>query len=166
MKSVLIAYVSKTGTTEHAANLMSQEFRQAGLSVDVMAIDEVTTLDSYEGIVIGAPINGMQWHEKATQFVKTHADVLKSKKTAYYFMSYMLNTGRPFWNKKIQESLNGVSNLVKPSHMGMFNGRIEDNFPAIARWVFGIKKNTKSDLTNDDEVIAWARECVSLFINE
>ena len=48
MKSVLIAYVSKTGTTEHAANLMSQEFRQAGLSLDVMALDEVTTLDSYE----------------------------------------------------------------------------------------------------------------------
>ena len=165
MLKVLIAYTSKTGTTENAARVIAETFRLRSCEVDILQFNDVLDVKSYDGVVIGAPINGMQWHPDAVKFVTTYQQDLKKKSVAYYFMSYMLGEGRSFWNNKIQNSLNGVSNIVKPVHMGMFSGKVGDDFPAFARWIFGIKKGTASDLTNDEQVKAWAEACIEQFMN-
>ena len=163
MLKILVVYTTKTGTTQHAAEIIADTFRKRTFEVDVKTIEEAGSLSPYDCIVVGAPINGMQWHPQAVEFVTQHQSELKQKTVAYYFMSYMIGNGREFWNRKIQSSLNGVSGLVKPVHMGMFSGKVGSDFPAVARWIFGIKKGTPSDLTSDEQVRAWAEACVEQF---
>ncbi len=163
MKSILIVYVTKTGTTLHAARIISEVFESNGYSVEIKKIGDDIHIDDYFGIIIGAPINGMQWHPEAVSFITKNKQILKEKAVAYYFMSYILNVGNSFWNKRIQTSLNKVKNIVKPENIGMFNGSVGSDFPAVARWIFGIKKGTPMNLTDDSEVEAWAKDCVEVF---
>ncbi|MCD4714793.1 MAG: flavodoxin domain-containing protein [Clostridiales bacterium] len=163
MKSILIAYVTKTGTTLHAAKIIAEVFELNGYTVEIKKIGDEIRLGDYFGIIIGAPINGMQWHPDAVSFITENQQILKEKAVAYYFMSYILNVGNSFWNKRIQTSLNKVKNIVKPENIGMFNGRVGSDFPAVARWIFGIKKGTPMNLTDDLEVKEWAEECCEIF---
>lgn len=163
MKSILIVYVTKTGTTLHAAEIISEVFKSGGYSVDIKSISDEVVYDDYLGIIIGAPINGMQWHPDAVNFITKNQQMLKEKAVAYYFMSYILNVGNSFWNKRIQTSLNKVRNIVKPVNIGMFNGSIGSDFPVVARWIFGIKKGTPMNLTDDAEVKEWAKDCFEIF---
>jgi menaquinone-dependent protoporphyrinogen oxidase len=163
MKNILIVYATKTGTTLHAANIISEVFEANFYSVDIRKFSDDFSLDPYFGVIIGAPINGMQWHPDAVKFITTNQQVLKEKAVAYYFMSYILNVGNSFWNKRIQTSLNKVKNIVKPINIGMFNGSVGSGFPAPARWLFGIKKGTPMNLTDDAEVKEWAKDCCEVF---
>lgn len=163
MKNILILYVTKTGTTLHAANIISKVFESKGYSVDIKKISDEFNIEDYFGVIIGAPINGMQWHPEAVSFITIHQQVLKEKAVAYYFMSYILNVGNSFWNKRIQTSLNKVKNIVKPVYIGMFNGKVGSDFPVAARWIFGIKKGTPMNLTDDSEVKEWANDCCDVF---
>lgn len=163
MRTILIAYVTKTGTTHHAAKIISEVFKSNGFSVEIKKIGDDFHIGDYYGIIIGAPINGMQWHPDAVNFITNNQQALKEKIVAYYFMSYILNVGNSFWNKRIQASLNTVKNIVKPLNIGMFNGSIGSDFPVVARWIFGIKKGTPMNLTDDSEVKEWAKECCEIF---
>lgn len=163
MKSILIAYVTKTGTTLQAARIISEVFESNGYSVEIKKIGEEIRIENYFGIIIGAPINGMKWHPDAVSFITDHQQVLKEKAVAYYFMSYILNVGNSFWNKRIQTSLNKVKNIVRPVNVGMFNGSVGSDFPAVARLIFGIKKGTPMNLTDDAEVKEWAKDCCEVF---
>jgi menaquinone-dependent protoporphyrinogen IX oxidase len=166
MKTVLIAYSTKTGTTKHAAEIISGIFNSNGFNVDVKNISDIDSISSYHGIIIGAPINGMMWHPDASKFVERHKNDLKGKPVAYFFMSYLIGVGRSFFNNRIKNSLNKASKIAKPLCIGMFKGKGEGELPAPARFIFGIKGAIPLDRTDDKAVTQWAIGCVKLFMQE
>lgn len=163
MRHILMLYTSKTGTTLHATDIIAQVFKDKGYEVTVKNLKDNINLELYDGVIIGAPINGMQWHPDGTNFVTNNQEVLKEKVTAFFFMSYILNHGHSFWHKIISSSLKKVKAMVDPVEIGRFNGKIDKKFPTIPRWLFGIKKDTPMDLSNDEMVKAWAVKCAELF---
>ena len=160
MKRVLIAYVTKTNTTKEAAAEIRVVLEAQGFLTDVLPIAEVQSIGNYQAVIVGAPINGMNWHPDATAFVTRFQKELSAVPTSYYFVSYILFTGCNFWGKAIRKSLDKVSALVKPVSTGMFGGRIEKRFPAFPRFLFGVKKEAPIDVTNLETVRTWAMDWV------
>lgn len=162
MSKVLIAYVTKTGTTKNAAFQIADVLKENGYEPEILPIADVTKLDDYDAVIIGAPINGMNWHPDATGFVVKNKDELNKVPTAYYFMSYILFQGCNFWKNITRKNLNKVSIMLKPLKIGMFGGKLAKEFPAFARFLFGVKKNSPIDLTDNIAVWEWATEWVTL----
>ena len=157
MKKVLIAYISKTNTTKEIAEHIKIALQTEEVSVDVLSFNEVTNIEDYNAVIVGAPINGMMWLPEATQFVESNKDALNKVPTAYYFVSYLFKDGRKMWRKAIDKSLNKSIAAVKPVAVGKFTGRVEKKFPKFFSWVFGIKKDLPLDLVDfkqADEFVA------------
>lgn len=163
MKKILIAYQTKTGTTKEAAEWIKSVFEERQFEVDVKALDDVSSLAGYSGVIIGAPINGFRWIPEATQFVETHKDHLVQMPTALYAMNYVGQTGRPKIRATIEKSFLTPKDSIHPKDVAMFGGRIDKEMPLFARLLFGIKKGNPIDLMNPEMVKAWANKMTQVF---
>lgn len=163
MKKILVAYVTKTGTTQEVANEIASILEKNGLSAEVLAIKDLQKLEEYAGIVIGAPINGMKWLPEAGKFVEDNKSVLSNMPTALFVISYLFEHGRPFWHKKIQADIDAVKKKVNPAMVGVFGGRTTSRFPAPLRLLFGLPKDMPMDLRDWDAIRAWANELADVF---
>ncbi len=160
MKKLCIAYVTKTNTTKEIAEEIAKVARDKDWEVKVLPLSAIASLEDFDAILICAPINGMQWLPPAVEFVEKHQKALNEIPTAYYLVSYLMNSGAKMWKKTINKSLNKVSELVQPIKIGKFDGRVEDEFGTIPRLLFGLKKDTPLDLRDWDAIRAWASEYV------
>ncbi len=160
MSKLCIAYVTKTNTTKEIAEEIAKVAREKSWEVKVLPVSAIDDLEEFDAILIGAPINGMQWLPEAVGFVEKNQAVLKEISTSYYLVSYLMNSGGKIWKKMINKSLNKASALVKPMMIGKFDGRIEDEFSGFVRLLFGVKKGTPLDLRDWDAIRAWAKEYI------
>ncbi len=71
MDKILVTYATLSGSTVEVAQAVGQEIAKAGVEVDVLPLADVDTLDSYSGVVIGAPMI-MGWHRSALGFLSKH----------------------------------------------------------------------------------------------
>ena len=160
MKRLCIAYVTKTNTTKEIAEEIGKIAREKEWTAKVLPLTAVADLREYDAVLIGAPINGMQWLPEANEFVEKHQKVLSERPTSYFLVSYLMNSGAQCWRKLIDKSLNKVSKIVSPFSIGKFDGRVEDEFGAVPRLLFGVKKGTPLDLRDWDQIRAWAKEYI------
>lgn len=160
-KKILIAYYSKTGTTTKVCTLMKTKLEEATVQVDMMEFGNVKNLEAYDTVVVAAPINGMQYVEVASTFIKNHEQVLADKQIVVVYISYILKSGRKFWKNRITNGINALTKSLNPVSVVCFGGIIDSEFPRFARWIFGIPKETPLDLSNDDEVVSYVEELLS-----
>lgn len=150
MKTILIAYVSITGSTKAAAEEIARVLQEKGLQAESKKIAEITesSLARYDGICIGAPINGMMWHSEATAFLERNKTVLAEKKTVLFCLSYMHGKGRNLWSRAIEKSMQTSANSIGALSTEIFPGKIDSPLPSPMRFVFGIPKNCPNDRTD------------------
>jgi len=88
-KPVLIAYTTNSGSTESVAQAIAEELGKAALPVEVCRLEEVSNLEPYRAVVVGAPMI-LGWHRAARSFVKVHQQALSSLPVAYFFTAMSL----------------------------------------------------------------------------
>ncbi len=86
---ILVAYATNAGTTADVAQMIGSELGVDGVQVEVRRLEEVTSLDPYTAVVVGAPMI-MGWHKAATKFVKKHQQALSRLPVAYFFTAKSL----------------------------------------------------------------------------
>lgn len=69
MEKILVTYATLSGTTVEVAQAVGEEFKKAGVAVDVLPLKQVKDLGGYSGVVIGAPMIA-GWHREALGFVR------------------------------------------------------------------------------------------------
>src|SRR5512139_3946271 len=107
MGKILVAYTTNSGSTEDVARAIAEELGKDGSAVDMLRLEEVTSLEPYSAVVIGAPMI-MGWHKSALKFVKAHREALSGKRVAYFITAMSLTqTG--------DTQTNGVPLLIDPA---------------------------------------------------
>lgn len=86
MKSVLIAYATKHGSTAEVAQFMGEVLRERDLAVTVAAAETVEDVAGYDAVLVGSPIYGGMWLTEISQFLERFADALAQKPT-YFWMT-------------------------------------------------------------------------------
>lgn len=89
MNKYLVAYTTNSGSTEDVARLIAEELGNDGTEVDMLRLEDVTALEPYSTVIVGAPMI-MGWHRAALKFVKEHKEALSSKRVAYFIMAMSL----------------------------------------------------------------------------
>jgi menaquinone-dependent protoporphyrinogen IX oxidase len=89
MNKILVAYTTNSGSTEDVAKSIGEELGKQGAEVDVLRLEEVSSLEPFSAVIIGAPMI-MGWHRAALKFVKQHKEALRGKRVAYFITAMSL----------------------------------------------------------------------------
>ena len=76
---ILVAYVSRTGSTAEVAEAIGQTLVESGVQVDVLPMQDIKDLAPYQAVVAGSAIRGGKWLPEAMQFMQTHQAALAQK---------------------------------------------------------------------------------------
>ena len=70
---ILVAYTTNSGSTEEVAQVIGEELASGGqgVQVDLRRLEEVTSVEPYDAVVVGAPMI-LGWHRSAARFVHKH----------------------------------------------------------------------------------------------
>ncbi len=82
MNRALVAYVSRSGSTQEIARFIGKELSSQGLNVDVLPISGVGDLSPYDFIITGGLIYRFGWHPEVVRFLQKNVDKLQEKKVA------------------------------------------------------------------------------------
>lgn len=158
MKKILIAYFTRFNSTLEAAKLIAETLGEKGWDAEVKPLASVASLEGFDAVIIGAPINGMRWVPEAVAFVGTFGEELKGRSVGFFCMSYIYFTGSGFWKKAIDGAFTTVSKSVPPLITGVFPGRIDASLPSPMRFIFGISRDAPLDLFDPAVIRRWALE--------
>jgi menaquinone-dependent protoporphyrinogen IX oxidase len=111
MKKILVAYTTDSGSTTEIAQAIGEGLQVDQVQIEVRRIEEVTSVEPYAAVVIGAPMI-MGWHKRAIQFVQKHQAALSQKPVAYFLTAMSLTETHETQVGSIPVFIDG--NLAKP----------------------------------------------------
>jgi menaquinone-dependent protoporphyrinogen oxidase len=89
MKRILVTYATMAGSTAEVAQAVGEEMTKSGLNVDVIPLNEIKSLEAYDGVVVGAPMI-MGWHRAALSFLKKHQGAFQHIPLAVFVLAMSL----------------------------------------------------------------------------
>lgn len=89
--NILIAYASKHGATAGIAARIAERLDGAGLTTELVPVDEVKSVGQYDAVVLGAAAYMFHWMKEATSFARHHRAELRERPT-WLFSSGPLGT--------------------------------------------------------------------------
>ncbi len=154
MNKILVTYATFSGTTVEVAQAIGEEISRKGPQVEVLPLERVTSLDPYDGVVLGGPMI-MGWHRSALGFLRKHRRELQHKPLAVFVMAMSLTrtpetslegvpiyvdeklakppvkAGRLTLRERYANPLNYVRPILnaakpaRPVNIGIFGGRLD-----------------------------------------
>ena len=89
--SILVAYASKHGATRGIAEHIAQTLRDRGREADVVPMDAVEHLGTYDAVVLGSAVYYGSWMKEAVEFVRRNRAAL-AERPVWLFSSGPLGT--------------------------------------------------------------------------
>lgn len=79
MPKVLVAAASKYGATHEMAETIGATLRERGLEVDVLAPDDVRTVEGWDAVVLGSAVYAGRWMKQARELVERAGPALRER---------------------------------------------------------------------------------------
>ena len=125
-RSVLLAYATRYGSTQEAAETVTAALRAAGLEVDLRPLQDVTTLDRYDAVVLGAAIYNGRWHPDALSFLSQHQAALRQRPVAIFALGPLATSAAAMRRSRGQLDRELVKYpWLKPVALEMFVGKLD-----------------------------------------
>ena len=83
-RKILVTYASRAGSTAEVAEAIGKILIDSRVQVDVMSMNDVKDLSSYQAVVAGSAIHKSRWLPEAMEFIKVHQAELSQKTFAIF----------------------------------------------------------------------------------
>lgn len=125
-KKILVTYASRAGSTAEIAEAIGKTLNHGDLQVDVKPMLSVTSLASYDAMVVGSPIRSSKWLPEAMDFVRSHRAVLCGIPVAMFTVCITLAMPNGYrYRQGVQEWVQPARQLIHPVGEGLFAGRLD-----------------------------------------
>ena len=164
MARVLILYTSKTGQTTKIAERMAQHMRDKGSTVDCFRLNHLPRdfdIDTYDGILVGAPVRMMKFPKRVVRFVRRNRDKLVSHNGGFFVVCMAAADKRP---ETQQDLANWISSFLsetgwQPAKQTVFAGAVlYTKYDFITRMVMkkiSAAEGRSTDTSRDHEYTDW-----------
>ena len=159
-KKILIAYATRTGSTQEVAEAVAVTLRESGLEVDIQPMRNVRTLKGYGAVVLGAPLYMFHWHKDALSFLSRYREVLTDGLPVAIFASGPFAKGdEKEWQevrKQLDQELAKFA-WLRPIAVEIVGGKFDPaklSFPL--NLMPALKQMPASDLRDWTVIRAWA----------
>ena len=156
---VLVAYATKHGATAEIAEKIGQVLREAGLQVDVLPVEEVRDLASYQAVVLGSGVYIGQWLKRAVAFLAANEKAL-AKRPVWVFSSGPTGQGDPVellkgW--RIPTAQQPIVDRIKPRGVAVFHGAVDPKkLNLLEKMAISGVKAPVGDFRDWDAITSWA----------
>jgi len=152
---ILVAYCTKTGSTEEVAKRIGAILAEKSHDVNVMPISSVLDPAGCDMLVLGAPINGMKVLPEFRSFIETRV-AGRGIETNLFILSYVYPKGRTFWKNAVAKDVEQIRQLAGAKSAVIFGGKISERMPGLMNFAFGLSKSQPLDLRDWSSIEAWA----------
>lgn len=161
---ILVTYASRAGSTAAVAEAIGQTLAQDGAEVDVLPMDAVQDLASYQAVVAGSAIQDSQWLPEALQFVRKNRAALAQRPFAAFLVCMTLSMPEAeAYRQSVAGWMAPVRRMVRPVSEGYFAGVLDlKKIPSLTdRMKFHMSIATgvweEGDHRNWQAIEAWAQ---------
>jgi menaquinone-dependent protoporphyrinogen oxidase len=153
-RSILLAYATRFGSTEEAAESVGAALRIAGFEVDIRPVNEVAGLDGYEAVVLGAAIYNARWHPEAHRFLPKNREALEQRPVAIFALG-PLSASEAAMQRSMRQLDKELEKYpwLKPVSVEVFIGKID---PAKMGFFDRLTSPKASDHMDWEAIRLWA----------
>ncbi len=158
-KQILVTYASKSGFTVPMAEAIGEAASGPNISVEVMPVKKVKSLEGYDAAIIGSSIRMGNWLPEAKQFVSDHHDELQKLPTAI-FTVHMLNADDSAESVAARATyIAPILEMISPSDAAFFTGGMKlSELSFFERTLSKMLKAVDEDLRDYEALKAWAEK--------
>lgn len=163
MSTVLVAYATRYGSTQGVAEFIAKALGEKGLTVDLMPLSAVTSLEKYSAVVIGAPIYIGSWLKPAHDFLKRFEKSLQTLPVAVFALGPLSNSPKEMEESRAQLDTQLAKHAwFRPLAIEMFVGKYEKkNLPFFFKLLAmlpasPLRSAPEGDHRNWEHIGAWA----------
>ncbi len=125
VETVLVTYSTRYGSTAEVVEAVARSLREAGLETVVQPVKEVTSLQGFDAVLLGAPMYIGHWPKDARRFLATHREALARMPVAVLSLgplspSDLAEGAQEQWDAELA----GYS-WLKPIKAGLFGGKFD-----------------------------------------
>lgn len=154
IRTVLVAFATKHGSTREVAEAVAEGLREAGLEVDVVPVSEVSALERYDAVVLGTALYMGRPHPDARRFLGRRRETLARRPLAVFAMGPKTLGEEDVAGARRQLDLAlGKVPELEPVATAIFGGVMR---PEELRFPFS--RMEASDARDWAAIAAWARE--------
>jgi len=159
MARILVAYVSRKGSTAEIAQAIGKELQAAGMSADVVEMSTVASLAGYDAAVIGGPMYMGRMVGDAKKFVKRHIDALSKLPVAGFIVALTPVSGDPIGMEMAQKTLHAALSPLQPVAETVFAGRLDPaKLSWFQNWIIKKVKAPVGAFRDWTAIAAWAKD--------
>lgn len=149
----LVTVASRHGATAEIGERIAERLRAKGLGVDILPVDRIGSLTSYDAAVVGSAVYLGRWLAPARDFVTAHADELR-RMPVWLFASGPIT---PVEGEGDTADGDTLSELIAARDNRMFPGKLEkDGLNVIERVSVRMVGSPWGDYRPWPEIDAWA----------
>jgi menaquinone-dependent protoporphyrinogen oxidase len=125
---ILVTFATRYGSTQEVAETIAATLRDNGFDVDLQTVRDVRALESYDAIVLGAPLFMFHWHKDALGFLSRHRAALMKRPVAIFALG---PTHDPYDEAEWQDSRRQLDKelakvpWLRPIALEMFGGKYD-----------------------------------------
>jgi menaquinone-dependent protoporphyrinogen oxidase len=163
--SILVGYATRYGSTREVAETIAATLREGGLEIDLQPLRAVRTLETYNAVVLGAPLYMFRWHKDAKSFLSRHRQALMERPVAVFALGPFEDVPKQWQEVRtnLDKELAGFP-WFAPVAIEIFGGVFDPaklTFPY--NLVPGLKKMPVSDIRNWTAIRSWANSLGAVF---
>ncbi|HKS69317.1 MAG TPA: flavodoxin domain-containing protein [Ktedonobacterales bacterium] len=155
--SILVVYASKHGATRGIAEHIAQTLRALGREADVVPVDAVERLGTYDAVLLGSAVYYGSWMKEAVEFVRRNRVAL-AERPVWLFSSGPLGTEVQDSEEQPKE-LGELQAAIGARDHRLFYGALDPHalsFPE--RMVVKAVRAPQGDFRDWEAIAAWATD--------
>jgi menaquinone-dependent protoporphyrinogen oxidase len=156
-KSILVAYATRYGSTQETAESIAQILRELEYETDLAPMRQVRSLEKYDGVVMGAPLQMFKWHGDAHHFVERYRRVLPGLPVAVFALGPLHREEKEMQEARAQLDKELAKHAwFQPREIQIIVGRLD---PTKLHFPFSLfaNKMPASDEMDWEAIRAWAK---------
>jgi menaquinone-dependent protoporphyrinogen oxidase len=158
VKTVLVCYATRYGSTGEIASIIADELRKAHLRVTMSHLSDIHDIEPADAVVIGSPLYMGKWLAEAREFVSRFRTKLQIRPVAVFTVGYSFRDRMNEDIKSGDEALASIKLFISPLAEGYFAGRVDpDSMNSTDREVTRLAGTTPGNFMNPEAVRNWAR---------
>ncbi len=160
MNNILVTYASKYGSTKEIAEAIGHKLQDfPSLSVDVMPVKDVHTLDNYDAVIFGSAVYMGKWMDSANSFIETHKKAL-AQHPVWLFSSGPTGQGEAkslTKNWEFPDELAATIAYINPREIMVFHGKLNPSqLNLFEKLIIKMVKAETGDYRDWHQIIDWA----------
>lgn len=157
--SILIAYISRKGSTADIAHAIGRELEKAGYGVEVADMKGISSVGGFQAVIIGSPVYMAKIEKDVSDFAARHLDGLSQVPVAAFAVGIAPVNPKVGSVNEVLGKLRAALDPVKPVAVTMFAGRLDmARMSFVERTLTGAMKVLTGDFRDWDAIRAWAGE--------